>query len=46
MLNCKYKPKLQKFKLLSNNKLQTTQPNPDVKLTKIKKYLCDRLSVS
>jgi len=44
ILNCKYKPKLQKYKLLCNNKLQTTQSDPNTKFNTIKKTLFDRLS--
>ena len=36
MLNSKYKSKLQKYKLLFNDKLQTTQPNSNAKFNIIK----------
>ena len=42
MLNFKYKPISQKYKLIYNNKLKTTQLDPNAKPNIIKKHMSDQ----
>ena len=46
MLNSKYKPKSQKYKLSMCWLKKTTQPDPNAKTNIKKKYLCDLLFAS